>query len=274
MTGVVIKESILQIASSGNGRYFVVTPRHIHEYENATLKRTYDLPSTPRSKLHLGINGWGIVCKSHIRTHVRTIPHTFRFFKEEDVLFLDEKLIYCSKTSPVVSTASINITNDLPPQHGILYEQDGHVWEVQPYSKKLARDLQQDRSLFTNVKIEQPVLTVHNPGYGKILPNEHFLGGSPDGVLTHTARNVYAYTVNGLQRKRIARVEGLQHKNSRDVFGALPEPNAYVVGWNEDQVGKWQIIHVVPFRKRMRRMFTYALIIVITIMLVCLVLGI
>ena len=275
MSFVTIKELIWEITSSGNGRYFVVTRRHVYEYEGAKLHKSYDLPSEPYSKLHLGMNGWGIVCKHHIRTHNQTYPHAFRFFYDERIILLDATHLYCSKTPSNANEASlISITNDLPPTYQYLYQQDEFIWEIQPYNKELARRLKQNRLLFTSVKHNEPVLTAYNPAYGKILVDEHFLGGSPYGVLTYNANSVYKYSVHGLESKRIARIEGLQNKKSHNVFGALPEKDVFVVGWNEDKRGQWRIIHLIPIQSRLRRYITYIMIFMVTIILICLVFAI
>lgn len=268
-----IKEPILEITSSGaNTRYFVVTKRHVYEYDGAAQQKMYDLPSIPCSKLHLGVNGWGIVCEHHIRTSGITIPHGIHFKENETIRFVDERTVECSETPSSTGTVSvIGFTTDAPA----LYTKTPYVWQIRPYSKQLARELKLSLAPFASVKKDALVLTVSNGMCGHILPEETFLNATQYGVLTCRGKEtirIYMRTANGLEKKLVLQLYGTTKKQR--VFGTIPDRDTYVIGWNEENCGHWQIVQLVSFRKRAKGViFTFS-IIMITIFLVCLILGI
>ena len=268
-----IKESILEITSSGaSTRYYIVTKRRIYEYDGTTQQKMYDLPSTPRSKMHLGVNGWGIVCEHHIRTSGITISHGIRFREDETIRFVDERTVECSETPS--STGTVSVVN-FTTEASALHTKTPYVWQIRPYSKQLAREFKLSLAPFANVKKDAPVLTVSNGACGHILPNETFLSATQYGVLTSSGKEtirINARTANGLEKKLVLQLYGVAKKQR--VFGTIPDRDTYVVGWNEENHGHWQIVQLVPFRKRVKGIvFTFA-IIMVTIFLVCLILGI
>ena len=268
-----IKEPILEITSSGaSTRYYIVTKRRIYEYDGTTQRKIYDLPSIPRSKMHLGVNGWGIVCEHHIRTSGITIPHGIHFKEEETIRFVDERTVECSETPSSTGTVSvIGFTPNTPA----LYTKTPYVWQIRPYSKQLAREFKLSLAPFASVKKDAPVLTVSNGACGHILPEETFLNATQYGILTSRGKEairIYMRTANGLEKKMVLQLYGTAKKQR--VFGTIPDRDTYVVGWNEENHGHWQIVHLVPFRKRVKGIVFTFTIIMVTIFLVCLILGI
>lgn len=271
MTTLALKEEIVEIASTGAaGRYFVVTKRHVYEYEGSEQKKAYDLGSAPRSKLHLGINGWGLVCADDVRTPGATLRHGLRFRDAESVEFVDEHTVRCSETLPAAGPVSvIGPSSDEPP---ILYRESGYCWQMRPYSKQLARTL---RARPVDAKQGAPVLTVTGDVCGHLFPYDTFLGASPHGVLTCVGQDVvyvYGRSANGLESRLVTRLYGRAKRQA--LFGAVPDKDTYVVGWNEAHRGKWQVVRLVPFRKRAKNFCCFLTIILVTALVVCLVLGI
>lgn len=219
------KERILEVASTGNGLLYVLSPTTLRCFSKEGKEKTpWNLDSPPRSKLAITVHGWGLVCQNHIRTATASRYHGLNIPAEKKVTFVGERLSDYKEGELLLENEKVLFTD----------ENTGYVWSSQVYTPQLVRELKETA---TGIEDGEKIIVVRNANetFGKIVAGT-FICGNMFGTLIRIEDKVFRYSLSGVERRLIATISESRVENEV-LLGAIVKQNIFALGWNENGVG-------------------------------------